>query len=309
MDQILSFTFENYSIRGSLVRLNESWLKVLETSLLDKTEYILKDSLGQFVVAGLLLSSTIKLEGSLLVQIIGNGPVSMLLVEVFVQSQKDNISFRAMAKSDSELLSKLEKFELIELVKGSNLSLIIDPKEGSQAYQSIVPVESNSIASIFESYMLQSEQIDTRLFLFSSDKDVFGILLQVIPEETKSSLSIAASDITREVLSNLTFDESLIKASIISHSSSNDILRAVFSNYDIRVFETRNISFSCRCRREKIASVLVSLGKEEAHNILQEEGTISVSCEFCGQLYKFDSIDVASLFSSSSALGINKWKN
>lgn len=329
MDQFVSFTFENYSVRGALVRLSDSWKKVLDTSLREEGDKRVRGVLAEFIGAGLLLSGTVKLEGSLLIQLMSEGPLSMLLVEVFVKGQQQDLSFRALAKTDPELLSGVSGDDISSLssvcsvssdknsegslsegeTRACRLALTIDPKEGSQAYQSIVPVTSNSISQIFESYMMQSEQIDTRLFLFADENSISGVLLQVIPNESASSLSAETAVITREFLDKISSDVSLCDQTILHLLSSNDVLRSLFPEHDVRVYDDRRVSFECTCSRDKIASVIITLGKEEAEKIVQEEGAIKVSCEFCGQDYAFDSIDTTSLFTSTVVADSGKWKN
>ncbi len=306
MDQTVSFTFEDHSVRGVFVRLNESWAKVLETSLVEEGDERVRAILAEFVVCGLLLSSTLKLEGSLLVQVIGKGALSMLLVEIFVGSKDRDISFRAMAKTNPELLSKIEDVKISSLIQGGTMSLTIDPKKGSQAYQSIVTVTDDSVAQIFESYMMQSEQIDTRLFVSSENGVISGVLLQVIPEENRNA-SIASA--TKNFLDTISSTVASC-GDVISHLSvSNDVIRSLFPEYDIRVYEDRAVAFTCTCSREKIASLLITLGQEESEHIIKEEGVIKASCEFCGQIFEFDSIDVTTLFTSSVIPDSGKWRN
>jgi molecular chaperone Hsp33 len=304
-DRLVSFTFEDYPIRGSYVCLQDSWRKVLQTSLQNLNETLVQDTLSEFVVSGLLLGSTIKMQGSLLIQMLGEGPLSMLLVEVFVKTAQDSLDFRAMARTDAARLDSITDISLSNLIPGGTLSLTIDPSEGSQAYQSIVPLSSNSITRVFESYMEQSEQIDTRLFLSSSHGVISGMLLQLMPSEEGNS-----PESGREFLEKISNELDSCLDAISYQGSAPEYLHALFPEYDIRVYDARDVSFVCTCSRDKIVSLLVTLGKEEAENVVREEGSIKVSCEFCGKSYEFDSIDTAELFTSQGVTAVpGKWKN
>jgi molecular chaperone Hsp33 len=308
-DQIVSFTFEEYPVRGALVRLETSWARVLETSLMDENDQTVRETLARCIASGLLLSTTIKMQGSLLLQMLGEGPLSMLLVEVFISSAGERLGFRSMARTNSEQLALLDEVNVSTLIQNGKLALTLDPEGASQAYQSIVPLTSDSIDGIFESYMKQSEQIDTRLFLSFSEGIVRGVLLQAMPEEDlpeESENTSTASNFLDSVSTNITSCMAVIQP----YAQLPDTIQALFPEYDIRVFEQRDVSFVCTCSKDKIESLLLTLGQEDAQNIVKEEGSIRVSCEFCGRQFEFDSIDTTGLFSPGGISKVDsKWKN
>jgi molecular chaperone Hsp33 len=176
-DELIPFTFEEFSVRGTLVRLSGAWKKVLEGGEASG-DYsgVISRLLGEMLVSGLLLSSTLKLKGTLLIQILGEGPVSLLLVEIFVTEQGGSLGFRSMVKCNKEEVRDLKIPSMTNLVGNGTLSITLDPKDGSQSYQSIVPVSHDSVGEIFESYMHQSEQIRTRLLLCTSEHQVSGFV-------------------------------------------------------------------------------------------------------------------------------------
>lgn len=303
-DQLIPFTFEEHSVRGTLVRLSGSWKKVLEGGEASRdSSGVISRLLGEMLVSGLLLSSTLKLKGTLLIQILGEGPVSMLLVEVFVNEQGGALGFRSMVKCNQEEVARLGTPSIKDLVGSGTLSITLDPKDGSQSYQSIVPVSNNSVGEIFESYMHQSEQIRTRLLLCTSENQVSGLLLQEMPSGKTSEQSM-------EMVWNRLGTQAEV-CMVTSHNQipANVVLQSLFPEDLLRVYDPRDISFTCTCSRDKIGALLMTLGKEDSEAILQEEGSIKVSCEFCNMVYEFDAIDTADLFLHSGISKTSEWEN
>jgi molecular chaperone Hsp33 len=274
-DHLSRFIFENAPIRGEFVRLENTWQTVL-----DRHEYppILRKLLGELMAAAALLSATLKFNGSLVLQIQGNGPISLLVVEC-----THEMTMRATAKWDDVLPAGGFR----ELV-GSGLCVItLVPKDGSPSYQGVVPMEGDQVADIISSYMLRSEQLETSLWLAVNETCAAGMLLQKLPDQPLQN----TDDWNRALhLAETLKPQELLTLDI------NTLLTRLFNEDDIRLFDPQPVSFYCSCSKVGVAGVLRMLGKDEITNLLGERGMIEVHCEFCNQRYEFDPIDAEQIF-------------
>ncbi|HMO18350.1 MAG TPA: Hsp33 family molecular chaperone HslO [Oligoflexia bacterium] len=319
-DRLVPFSFEDLPIKGTLVRLDESWKQVLQTRSPEDQNSLVEQILAEIFTAGALLGSSLKMEGSLLIQILGNGPITMLLVEVFTSSENAPLGMRAIAKCRTEEIKSMSISNTTSLIGAGTMSITLEPKQGAQSYQSIVPVNSEQISEIFESYMLQSEQIDTRIIINTFKDHLAGLLLQKLPEEINtSSIDDKSKNLPLENNDPETalqkhwerIGKLVLSANLEStvDTTSSILLQRIFPEDTLRVFEERDVSFQCTCSRKKTGDLLITLGKDDALRLIKEEGSVRVTCEFCGILYEFDSIDTEDLFIHSSISGTSAWKN
>ncbi len=276
-DSLQRFIFEHAPIRGEIVHLDATWQAVLE-----RREYPprVRDVLGELMAAAALLTSTLKFDGRLIMQIQGNGPVNLLVVEC-----TSDRKMRAIAQWKGEVPDA----PLSELVGDGRLAVTIDPQKGKERYQAIVSLEGVTVAEAFENYFARSEQLATRLWLASDTQQAAGMLLQRMPDSPQpdddawSRAVHLGSTITREELLALPVRE---------------IIHRLYHEEDIRLFSRMPVSFRCSCSRERVEAVLRMLGRDEIHSILEEQGSVSVDCEFCGNRYEFDRIDAEQLFAA-----------
>jgi len=276
-DSLQRFIFEHAPIRGEIVHLDATWQAVLE-----RRDYParVRDVLGELMAASALLTSTLKFDGRLIMQVQGSGPVNLLVVEC-----TSNRTMRAIAQWNGEVPDA----PLAELVGNGRLAVTIDPLKGKERYQAIVSLEGMTVAEAFENYFARSEQLDTRLWLAADRNQVAGMLLQRLPDSPQPDDDAwmravhLGSTITREELLALPVRE---------------IIRRLYHEEDIRLFSRVPVSFRCSCSRERVEAVLRMLGHEEIRSILAEQGSIRVDCEFCGGRYEFDSIDAEQLFAA-----------
>jgi molecular chaperone Hsp33 len=277
-DCLFRFVFEHTNVRGEVVHLDAAWQAILERH---KYPEPVRNLLGQMMAAAALLSATIKINGSLHLQLQGDGPVSMLLV----QAGSDR-SLRGLAHwREGDLANDFQA-----LVGDARLSLTIDPGEGGEQYQGIVAVEDDSLPAALESYFRQSEQLATRLWLAVDETRVSGMLLQQLPGESED-----ADAWNREVqLADTITKDELLTLPV------QDLLHRLYHEEDVRLFEAEPVSFRCSCSKERIETVLRGLGYQEIQDILKEQGAVSVNCEFCNQHYSFDAVDVEKLFAASN---------
>ncbi len=272
------FIFEDAPVRGEIVRLNATWQAVLERHPYPRQ---LQTLLGELMAATALLSATIKFNGSLIVQLQGEGPLHLVVVEC----TSDN-TMRATAKWQGELISG----SFTELLGGKGRFVItIVPEEGKQNYQGTVELSGNSIAEVLEHYMMRSEQLDTRFWLIADSQHAVGLLLQKLPSAT-----LEDTDDWERIR--------LLTATVEPHELLNvpteTLLHRLYSQEDVRLFEARPISFRCSCSRERVVAMLRMLGHAEVKTILQERDKVEVHCEFCNRNYQFDSVDAEQVFAA-----------
>lgn len=277
-DSLRRFLFEHAPVRGELVHLDQTWRSVIE-----RHNYpdVLRDLMGELSAAAVLLAATLKLKGSLVLQIHGKGALKLLVVEC-----TGNLEVRATAKWEGELGQRT----LRELVGDGRFVITLDPKDGNQAYQGIVALDGDTVADILQNYMARSEQLDTRMWLAADGQQAAGMLLQRLPEQKSEDAdafgraSQLAATLKREELLSLPADE---------------LIHRLYHEEDIRLFESQSVTFNCTCSRSNVARMLKMLGREEVADILAERSEIEVFCEFCNERYAFDAIDAEAVFADA----------
>lgn len=295
-DTLQRFVFENTPVRGNLVNLTQTFQQALNLQQLPKG---LRHALGELMAASALLSATLKMHGALVLQIQSKGLLKLLVVECS-SDLEGAIKIRATAKWSGEISDEKTLFELIE---HGHFMITLDPKDGGQAYQGIVPLEGDSISAILENYMLRSEQIDTKIWLCCDGNSAAGMLIQKLPEtmnqvtqthdlisqdlETWNRVGYLASTVTEDELLNL---------------PTETLLTRLFNEEDIRLFEASPTAFFCSCTRESVSNMLRMLGDEELTSIIEERGNIEVNCDFCNTLYTFDKVDAAQLMVTETVI-------
>ncbi len=277
-DCLTRFVFEHTQVRGEVVHLDASWQAMIERH--DYPEPV-RHILGQMVAAAALLSATIKISGSLQLQLQGDGPVSLVLV----QAGADR-TLRAIARwRDGDVTGDFNA-----LVHDAQISLTIDPGEGGERYQGITAVSGNSLSESLESYFERSEQLATRLWLAADSERASGMLLQQLPGEETDRDAWNRDVCLGETLT----DEELLTL------SATELLHRLYHEEDVRLFEPEPLSFRCTCSKQRIETVLRGLGYQEVLDILAEQGHVSVNCDFCNHRYEFDAVDIEKLFAASN---------
>jgi molecular chaperone Hsp33 len=279
-DTVSRFLFEHAPIRGERVHLDASWRNVLE-----RHDYpqVLRQMMGELTAAAVLLAATLKLDGSLLLQIQGTGPIQLLVVEC-----SGDLKLRATAKWDGQLQGSFS-----ELFGDGRFVITLIQKDGKPAYQGIVELEGESIAEILQNYMFRSEQLETRLWLAVDEQSASGMLLQKLPEQ--NDVDVDAWPRYTQLADTLHDDELLALP-------TEDLLYRLFHDEDVRLFEAQPVVFHCTCTRDNVAQMLRMLGEAEVESVLTERPVIEVHCEFCNHRYEFDRVDAAQLFSVTAAV-------
>jgi len=278
-DCLHRFVFERTDVRGELVHLDASWRAMLE-----RQDYpsAVRNLLGEALAAAALLSATVKIDGSLQLQLHGDGPVSLLLAEVSAQG-----TLRGLAHWHGEVPDgKLGE----QVGAAARLALTLDPGGGGERYQGLIAVEKDTLAATLEDYFQRSEQLATRLWLAAGARRASGMLLQRLPGRSRDD-----EDWNRDVfLGDTVSPEELLDL------TARELLRRLFHEEDVRLFDAEPLSFRCSCSAERIEAMLRGLGYDEVRDILEQEGDVQVSCEFCRQVYAYDAVDVERLFAAAA---------
>lgn len=278
-DQLHRFIFEHADVRGELIHLDDAYREVLvRRPYQDPVARLL----GEAMAAAGLLSSILKFQGSLILQMQGKGPVTMVAA-----SASHDQALRAVARQD-EADDKVAAGPLHALCGDGHLAITIDPDDSTERYQGVVSLDTDTLSQAVDNYFAQSEQLPTRVFLACDGTRAAGLLLQRLPG-THQHEDPDAWNRAEHLASTISDDELL-------NLDAPEIIRRLFHQEDIRLYPPQSIRFHCPCSRDRIASVLFSLGAEEVNDILMEQGSIEAQCEFCGSSYEFDQMDVEELF-------------
>ncbi|ELV8726822.1 Hsp33 family molecular chaperone HslO [Vibrio fluvialis] len=277
------YLFEDLSVRGELVQLDETYQHMITSK-----EYPapVQKLLGELLVATSLLTATLKFEGSITLQLQGNGPVSLAVI-----NGDNNQKVRGVARWEGDIA---DDAGLHDMMGSGYLVITIEPKQGER-YQGVVGLEGDNLAEVLEGYFLRSEQLKTRLWIRVGEQDgkphAAGMLLQIMPDGTGTPEDFEHL----EQLTNTVKDEELFTL------EANELLYRLYNQEKVKVFEPQPVQFQCGCSRERSAAAIVTLSRDEVYEILAEEGFVALHCDYCGTTYSFDSAQVAELFTQDSS--------
>lgn len=277
-DSIHRFVFENFPVRGEIVHLDATWQAVLNR--FDYPPHI-RTVLGELMAATALLASTLKFKGMLTVQLQGKGPLHLMVVQC-----SNRMALRGLARWNEEV----EAGPLSSMTGAGRLAITVESSGEGRRYQGIVPLEGDTIAECLQKYFRDSVQLPTRIWTATGKQGASGLLLQRLPQELQHS-NVESDDWNRvQILADtITPDE-------LQNLDDKVILRRLFNEDDIRLFESAPVSFRCGCSRARVERMLRGLGRIEVESILEDEGRVEVRCEFCNKAEAFDSVDTAHLF-------------
>ena len=282
-DSLHRFMFEGCAVRGKLVHLDQSWRAILERY--DYPQPV-RRILGETMAATVLLASTVKFEGQITVQIQGDGPLTMVLIQC-----SNKLVLRGLARWQGEVDDA--KFE--QLMGNGKMIISIENYADNQRYQGVVPVTGATVAESLREYFDRSEQLPTRLWLASGDEAVAGMLLQRMPEH-----GVAPAE---DFWDRVCLLASTIKSEELLELPERQLLNRLFNEDDLRLFDRLPVSFRCSCNRERVENMLRSLGADEIRGMVEEQGSVSVHCEFCNKGYEFDRVESAGLFLADPPVG------
>lgn len=294
-DCLQRFLIRPAAVRGEVVSLSASWREVVQRHEMPAA---VRDRLGELAAAALLLAATVRFDGTLILQIHGDGPVALYVVECPPDGSfratvrlRDSVDPKAAIDPDTPLSA------LVNVNGGGRFAVTLEPRErGQPVTQGIVPFEGETVAQVLENYMARSEQIPTRLWLAANATQAGGLLLQRLP--TEGGYAVTDTDGWPRV-QHL---GDTITASELCSLPPQDILHRLFWQESRDDGDWRPLHFACRCSRERVGGMLKMLGEAEVESILTERETVEVRCDFCNQAYAFDAVDCAQLFLGPNAV-------
>jgi len=298
-DTLQKFIFDNAAVRGELVEISDTWREIQARHGYPKA---VRSMLGEMVAASALLSANLKFNGSIVMQIHGDGPVRLLVVECDAE-----LRIRATAKlaPDADIADDATLTDLLNVNRRGRFVITLDPLEkmpGQQPYQGIVPLDGADMATVIENYMLRSEQMDTKLWLAADDQVSRGLLLQKLPRHSGKDDQTAQASVEEdlETWNRAVVLGSTLKREELLGTDIETLLNRLFWEETIRVFDPQHPQFHCSCTREKVGNMLKMLGQPEVESALADLGELGINCDFCGKHYAFDKVDCAQLFASDA---------
>ncbi len=298
-------------VRGMLVRLTDAWQEILQRHR-DGGGYptAVTELLGEMTAAATLMQANIKFNGALIMQIMGDGPVKLAVAEV-----QPDLTLRATATVMGDVAQGAPLSHMVNVTNQGRCAITLDPTDrlpGQQPYQGVVPLYGDQreklekLSEVIEHYMLQSEQLDTRLVLAANEHVAAGLLIQRLPLQGSGNLAGQSGARDEDQIGlNEDYNRIAILASSLKREElltldADTILHRLFWEEDVRRFEPmtgeNGPRFACTCSRERVGNMLRSLGRDEIDSILSEQGQVEVGCEFCGAQYRFDPVDAAQVF-------------
>lgn len=277
------YLFEDLSVRGELVQLDEAYQRIISSK-----EYpaALQKLLGELLVSTTLLTATLKFEGSITIQLQGDGPVSLAVI-----NGDNEQKVRGVARWEGEIA---DDASLHDMMGKGYLVITIEPKKGER-YQGVVGLDGDNLTQVIEGYFANSEQLKTRLWIRTGEHQgqahAAGMLIQVVPDGTGS-----ADDFDHlEQLTNTVKNEELFTL------EANELLYRLYNQEQVRLFEPQPVEFHCGCSRERSGAAIVTIDKTEIYDILATEGSVSLHCDYCGTTYSFDEPQVAELYTNATS--------
>jgi molecular chaperone Hsp33 len=292
VDTLRRFVFERYPFRGQLVHLGPAWQAMMEHH--DYPPQV-RDTLGEAVAATALLASTLKFKGLLSLQLRGEGPMHLMLVEC-----TEGLALRAVARFRDPPDSR----DLRVLSGNGTLTVTVESEGHANRYQGIVPLAGGSMDACLREYIESSEQLPTRLWLHADGKNVSGLLLQRLPVTAKPSTvtesgpGVVPEDEVEDAWQRVQLVADTVTGAELAELDDHKLLRRLFAEDDVRMFESTPVFFRCRCSRQRVENMLRALGRNEVDSMVEEFGQVEVRCEFCSRAYRLDAVDCAALFTA-----------
>ncbi|ALT00053.1 Hsp33 family molecular chaperone HslO [Lacimicrobium alkaliphilum] len=274
-DQLFRYLFSNDNVRGELVQLQQSYAKVLDNQQYPQPVQRL---LGELMAATSLLTATLKFEGDIAVQVQSDGPVKYAVIN---GTHKQEL--RGVARWDGDVPD-----EFSAMFNKGVLAITITPSEGER-YQGLVELDKPSLAECLERYFEQSEQLLTRVILKADTQkpQAAGMLLQVLP----------GNDPKQESFNHLVHLTDTITADELFTLPAEQILHRLYHEQKVEVYPPQPVIFKCSCSKQRSATALASVDKQNLLDIVAEDGFVSLNCQYCHAEYRFDAIDIEAIHS------------
>ncbi len=286
--ELRRFILERHAVRGFRVQLGAAWRELLRHQ---HHVPAVEALLGEALSAVVLLAATLKFQGTLTLQLAGDG-----LVQLLVAQCTHDLAVRAVARAAATLP---DQPGFAALTGQGRLSVTIENEAQQARYQGIVALEGGSLAACLENYFATSEQLPTSLALSADGQCAAGVLVQKLPLSGAQGEALGA--VAQEVWEQLQQGIATLEPRLLRQGGAEQVVQHVCGEHDSRLFAPASVRFACRCGRERVAILLRALGIEELRGIIADQGAVTVTCEFCGQPYQFDAIDVERLFSGAAS--------
>ena len=278
-DSLRRFILEDRGVRGSLVRLNDTWKDIAGT---DYYPPPVRTVLGEAAAAAAILGRNLKFDGRLTLQLQGGEGLQLLLVQC-----TNELNLRGLARYTDSLPSSFQ-----ELVMGGTLSVNLESEPAGERYQSVVPLDQGCLADCLGHYYRQSVQVPTLFVLEAAENRVTGLMLQTLPE--RNTAGRAWDDLVA-----MAAELDLNRA---GHLEDEFLLTTLFPEEDIRLFKPESLRFVCDCSAERIDRMLKMLGPDELGAMLQEQGDVEVRCEFCNRLWVVTAAHLSELIDETAGI-------
>jgi molecular chaperone Hsp33 len=277
-DRIREFSFDGAPVQGRLVKLTDTWQAIRSRHAYASS---VERVLGEMVAIVAMLAQGIKLDGSVILQIRGDGRIRTAMVEC-----TDRTTLRGIVRTFGA--------DEVDAPYGSGqLAITLKPHRG-QMYQGIVALETDSVSRAVERYFETSEQLPTRIWATAHPQGAAGMLLQRLPDPQNARPETL--DQARAAWQRIQTSADMLTDQKLLDLSAERLLLHLFPNESVRIRAPLDLAFGCSCSRERTANVLRIMGRSEIDDILGQEGRIDIRCEFCGQTYGYDPIDARLLF-------------
>ena len=279
-DQNTRFLLPEHHVRGQIVKLKTSYQSILANAAYPT---VVAELLGQALAAVSALGSIIKLRGSMILQVQGDGPLHTLVAQANNAGEIRGLAHGFEAITDEQGFSQLQgKGRVVMTVDG----------KGTKRYQGIVQITGEHLSDALHAYFAQSEQLATHLHLAADGEQAACYLLQQLPGKPKEENVGSWQHV--KLLSKTLSDQELLTL------DEREILHRLFHEDDVQLFAAEPLSYRCRCSREKVIPAIKQMGYENAMQLVKEQGEVRADCEFCNQAYRFDRVDIASLFKADT---------
>ena len=280
VNAVQRFLFKELNIRGQHIQLQDSWQAMIKDR--HYPQPIVK-LLGELTAISVLLANGMKHQGRITMQIQGSGPITLLVVDV-----THDLKIRGVAKTNREITTEST---LDELLGDGQILMTLENTQTQHHFQSYVPREGDSVAQAFETYLSQSEQLPSKLWLAANEQSLGGVLIQKMPETDGHD-----EDGWDRVLHIAT----TVKEEELTTLDSEALLHRLFHEELIELFEAEEVLYECPQDKERVTNMLLSLGEEEVRKVLEEQGEIVIHNEMCNYHLRFNKDDIDELFSEES---------
>ncbi len=278
-DTVTPFGFESLPVRGALIQLSRSWNRMQRDH---DYNALITETLGHAAAAAGLIAQSLKFDGTITLQIQGGGALQMLVMQC-----TSELDLRGMASVKQDVNAG----SFAELTDKAHCAITVD--NGDRPYQGIVDVNGESLSASLEHYFDRSVQVPSHVALVANGDVAGGLLLQQVP----------GAPIDEDDWNRLHFLIETLTTKDFEGEAGLRLIGKLFAEDDVRVHTPRAVNFRCRCSNQKVEDVLKMLGEEESRSVLEEQGSIEVICEYCGEKRTLDSVDVSRLFANNVVTG------